>query len=331
MKSLGRSFSFVCLGSFLVLSAVGASEAWGAKLEKTEKRTSLEKTASEKKDQAVLTPEQEPQATFRGTGQLSLGYMSRYEEHGLVVRSPYAQDGGLVFDSFLSASLKDEEGQSVEAAAKEGSVPFLALTYRDMKVGGSHGKVDFALGSQTIKEKIGEEGKRESYSSRFGYVLSRGGLSGVMADFKGGVPLLEGNKTVQEIAYKGRKSYNWGLESGGEQEFFTELSVSYAFGGLTGWKMGAQMGWMNTSSEYVGSGLIFYALWSASYWGAVSGMDSMGLTYQVYVKWDEYHVLTPFVDVGWGGRSVKVINRKVQADLLENFAVVAGVKLSIDF
>lgn len=245
-------------------------------------------------------------------GSLSVGYASQYEYRGMALHSSYAQSGGMIF-----------EAQGHYTPVESLAAPLISLTYRDMQVGGSEGQTNFVLGQQFLTTS--SENKKFSLF-KLGYQLTNGGIGGMMTGWRKGELLNEANGTLHEIM----ASYSTyaSLSHGG---YFSEYTAGYSFSGLTGWSLSAALGYTCPIYKEIYATCALTANWSFSYWSNTSGLDSIGLLLTSPCPLAPDKVLTPFLQLNWGGRGAKLLNSEVGTAFVKNFALIAGMKFSWEF
>ncbi len=240
-------------------------------------------------------------------GSVKLGYGSRYEYRGMVARD--TGSGGLVFEGDLRF---------------EPQLPLMmAFTYRDMKVENNRGQTNFVFGLQKEMPSSGEEART---TTCLGYQLVSGGLPGIMKGWERNGRLDAEGGTNQEfiLNFSDARRMEYGT-------LFSSLTGGYSFAGLEGWYLSAGVGFEYSFRENIAASLSANVSWSFDYWTRYSGCDQLNVLLSVPVTVREACILSPFIMVDWGGRGAKMLNREAGKPLVENFAVVSGVRFMVVF
>lgn len=265
------------------------------------------------KDATGAPPTSATSDTPKPQGTLRIGYASRYEYAGFALNRDVASTGGMVFEG--DVSFDDNDLIS----------PLLTLTYRDMSLFDCKQQVNFIAG---IRRSHYYEDYGILISSKLGYQLVSGGLPGLMKHAKEGKEALSTytNGSVNELisSYTACKMTDQG-------NVFSSVAVTYAFSGLTGWKIDSSLGYEYPMNEYVSATISYNLNWSFGYWLHSSGIDSSGLMFSLPMTVTQNATISPFLLLEWGAHNAFSINRFSNTRIIDNFAPVGGVRVIWSF
>lgn len=232
---------------------------------------------------------------------LEAGYASNYSYKGMVVGNSYNKAGALSLQAATSYTLDNGTFLAAEVNYTEIFEGYLK----------DHGQTCFSLA-------VGDE-FFPNLKTTLGYGLVHGGIAGEYAKFRG-----ESHSLTQEIFF----SALYGEET--TEGFFYGLDGAYSFQGITGWWLGATIGYNYELTDKLKAVVTTTASASWSYWEA-DGANSVNCTLQLPYAIQEEWIVSPFASVNWTGRSGLKTNSQMEEHVFRPFTFMVGVEMKYTF